>query len=129
MKLSSPRADPDLTARLRDARIVAVVTVEDPASVLPLARALVTGGIRAVELALRTDAALAALRAFRSAAPEMLLGAGTVLATEQAEPAKALSFAVAASCLAHSIPGDFNFCTRAEVEALVAGGNGAGVSR
>ena len=46
-----------------------------------------------------------------------------------ADPQTALDFAVAASCLAHSIPGDFNFCTRAEVEALMAGGTGGAVDR
>ncbi len=46
-----------------------------------------------------------------------------------AEPQTAISFAVAASCLAHSIPGDFNFCTRSEVEALMAGGTGGAVAR
>lgn len=40
---------------------------------------------------------------------------------EFAEPQKALDFAVAASCLAHSIKGDFNFVNRAEVEALMGG--------
>ncbi|MEM0913290.1 MAG: sugar kinase [Planctomycetota bacterium] len=40
---------------------------------------------------------------------------------ELAEPATAVRFAVAASCLAHSIQGDFNFATRAEVEALMNG--------
>ncbi len=48
---------------------------------------------------------------------------------ELAEPDTALRFAVAASCLAHSIKGDFNFCTRAEVEALMGGSNGGGLSR
>jgi len=38
-----------------------------------------------------------------------------------ADEAKALEFAVAASCLKHSIPGDFNLATRAEIEALVGG--------
>lgn len=42
-----------------------------------------------------------------------------------AEPARALAFATAASCLAHSIPGDFFHGSRAEVEALM-GGDGAG---
>jgi 2-dehydro-3-deoxygluconokinase len=36
-------------------------------------------------------------------------------------PRDALDFAVAASCLAHSISGDFNFCNREEIEALMAG--------
>lgn len=40
---------------------------------------------------------------------------------EYAKPAEAIRFAVAASCLAHSIEGDFNFITRSEVEKLMAG--------
>lgn len=48
---------------------------------------------------------------------------------ELAEPQRALQFATAASCLAHSIMGDFNFCTRAEVEALMAGHNGSVLAR
>lgn len=48
---------------------------------------------------------------------------------ELAAPETALRFAVAASCLAHSIKGDFNFCTRSEVEHLMAGSNGGAVSR
>jgi len=50
--------------------------------------------------------------------------AGLVFAlntTELASPATAIRFAVAASCLAHSIEGDFNFSSRAEVEALMGG--------
>ncbi len=48
---------------------------------------------------------------------------------ELAAPETAIGFAAAASCLAHSIQGDFNYVTRAEVEALQRGGNGGGVSR
>lgn len=48
---------------------------------------------------------------------------------ELAAPETAIGFAAAASCLAHSIHGDFNYVTRAEVEALQRGGNGGGVSR
>lgn len=48
---------------------------------------------------------------------------------ELAAPETAIGFAAAASCLAHSIHGDFNYVTRAEVEALRRGGNGGGVSR
>ncbi len=44
---------------------------------------------------------------------------------ELGEPARAIAFATAAGCLAHSIKGDFFYCTRAEVEGL-ADGNGAG---
>ena len=78
-----------LAARLGRARIVAVVTVDDVASAAPLAASLTAGGITAVELALRTPAALAALREFRASAPGVLLGAGTVLLPEQADGARA----------------------------------------
>lgn len=44
-------------------------------------------------------------------------------------PPQAIAFATAASCLAHSIQGDFNFSTRAEVEALMAGENSGRVRR
>ncbi len=48
---------------------------------------------------------------------------------ELSEPQQAIAFATAASCLAHSIQGDFNFSTRAEVEALMAGENSGRVRR
>lgn len=48
---------------------------------------------------------------------------------ELAESQKAVSFAVAASCLAHSVEGDFNFCGRAEVEALMKGSASGRVQR
>lgn len=45
------------------------------------------------------------------------------------DPQTALSFATAAGCLAHSIEGDFNYVTRAEIEELMAGTNGGRVKR
>jgi 2-dehydro-3-deoxygluconokinase len=48
---------------------------------------------------------------------------------ELAAPQRAVEFAVAASCLAHSIEGDFNFSTRGEVEALLRGAAGGAVNR
>lgn len=44
-------------------------------------------------------------------------------------PEKALSFAVAASCLAHSIEGDFNYCSREEIETLMSGDTAGRVRR
>jgi 2-dehydro-3-deoxyphosphogluconate aldolase / (4S)-4-hydroxy-2-oxoglutarate aldolase len=77
-----------LYQRLGEARIVAVVTIERASDAAPLGAALMKGGIRAVELTLRTPAALDALRTMRAAAPELLLGAGTVLSPGQADAAK-----------------------------------------
>lgn len=74
---------PLLAERLFASRLVAVITVEDPADAVPLARALVDGGIRAVELAWRSAATLEALAGIRRVAPELLLGIGTLLSSEQ----------------------------------------------
>jgi 2-dehydro-3-deoxygluconokinase len=52
-----------------------------------------------------------------------------MLTPELAAPAEAVAFAAAASCLAHSIVGDFNFTTRAEVEALMHGSGSGRVVR
>lgn len=48
---------------------------------------------------------------------------------ELSEPRTALNYAVAASCLKHSIKGDFNYATRAEIEALMKGGGSGRVQR
>jgi 2-dehydro-3-deoxyphosphogluconate aldolase/(4S)-4-hydroxy-2-oxoglutarate aldolase len=61
------------------APVVPVITIEDAAHAVPLARALTRGGLRAVEITLRTPAALEAARAIRAEVPEAIVGIGTVL--------------------------------------------------
>jgi 2-dehydro-3-deoxyphosphogluconate aldolase/(4S)-4-hydroxy-2-oxoglutarate aldolase len=68
-----------IAAILDAAPVIPVVTVNDARRAVPLALALARGGIRAIEMTLRTPAALDAIRAIASEAPETLLGAGTVL--------------------------------------------------
>lgn len=63
--------------------VIAVVTIDDSAHAVPLARALLNGGIGAIELTLRTPAAFDALAAIRQECPEMCAGLGTVLTPEQ----------------------------------------------
>lgn len=62
----------------RLAPVVPVLIVEDTAHAAPLARALVAGGLKALEVTLRTPAALYAIRAMTDAAPEAVIGAGTL---------------------------------------------------
>jgi 2-dehydro-3-deoxyphosphogluconate aldolase/(4S)-4-hydroxy-2-oxoglutarate aldolase len=64
---------------LRAARLVAVLTIEDADRAVPLARALVAGGVRTLEITLRTKAGAAAAAAVRQAVPEAVVGIGTVL--------------------------------------------------
>jgi 2-dehydro-3-deoxyphosphogluconate aldolase/(4S)-4-hydroxy-2-oxoglutarate aldolase len=60
-------------------RVIPVVQLDDAADAVPMARALLAGGIRTVEITLRTSAALAAIRAAADQVPEMVVGAGTLL--------------------------------------------------
>ncbi|MFE1255425.1 bifunctional 4-hydroxy-2-oxoglutarate aldolase/2-dehydro-3-deoxy-phosphogluconate aldolase [Streptomyces fungicidicus] len=71
------------------APVVPVVVVEDAADAVPLARALVAGGLPAIEVTLRTPAALDAIRAIAGEVPDAVVGAGTVIAPEQAGEAVA----------------------------------------
>ncbi|TGA86617.1 bifunctional 4-hydroxy-2-oxoglutarate aldolase/2-dehydro-3-deoxy-phosphogluconate aldolase [Streptomyces sp. MZ04] len=61
------------------APVVPVVVVEDLADAVPLARALVAGGLPAIEVTLRTPAALDAIRAIAAEVPDAVVGAGTVI--------------------------------------------------
>ncbi len=58
--------------------IIPVTVIEDAATAVPLARALVAGGLSALEVTLRTPAALAAIEAIASEVPEAAVGAGTL---------------------------------------------------
>ena len=59
--------------------VMPVVVVDDLADAVPLARALVAGGLPAIELTLRTPVALDAIRAIADEVPEILVGAGTIV--------------------------------------------------
>lgn len=69
--------------RISNSGVIAVLVVDEAASVVPLARALIACGINVMELTLRTDAAVAALRLVKQEVPEMLAGVGTVLSPGQ----------------------------------------------
>lgn len=67
--------------------IVPVVAIEDASKAVPLAKALVAGGLPTAEITFRTAAAEDAMRAITAEVPEMLVGAGTVLTPEQLDRA------------------------------------------
>lgn len=64
------------------APVIPVVVVEDIADAVPLARALVAGGLPAIEVTLRTPAALDAIRAIAAQVPDAVVGAGTVISAQ-----------------------------------------------
>ncbi|AOP46142.1 bifunctional 4-hydroxy-2-oxoglutarate aldolase/2-dehydro-3-deoxy-phosphogluconate aldolase [Streptomyces lydicus] len=71
------------------APVIPVVVLDDAADAVPLARALVAGGLPAIEVTLRTPAAPAAIRAIAEEVPEAVVGAGTVLTPEHVDAAGA----------------------------------------
>ena len=59
--------------------VIPVLTINDVAQAVPLARALKAGGLRVLEITLRTPAALASVEAIRGAVPEAIVGVGTLM--------------------------------------------------
>ncbi|MBB37075.1 MAG: keto-deoxy-phosphogluconate aldolase [Hirschia sp.] len=70
---------------LAQASVIPVLEVVSLSDAAPLARALADGGLRVVELTLRTDCALEAVAEMKSAAPELIVGMGTLRQAEDAE--------------------------------------------
>jgi 2-dehydro-3-deoxyphosphogluconate aldolase/(4S)-4-hydroxy-2-oxoglutarate aldolase len=87
----------DIVEVLGGAGIIPVIVIENEADAVPLARALVGGGLPVLEVTFRTKAAAAAIAAIRREVPDAVVGAGTVLTVEQLRAAKA---AGAAFCVA-----------------------------
>jgi len=85
----------DLARQISDAGVIAVLEIEEVKHAVPVARALLKGGVSAIELTLRTPAAMDAARAIVSEVPEILLGLGTVLNPGQVKEAAAVGVAFA----------------------------------
>jgi 2-dehydro-3-deoxyphosphogluconate aldolase/(4S)-4-hydroxy-2-oxoglutarate aldolase len=72
---------------MNDAPVIPVIVLSDVAHAVPLARALVAGGIRMLEVTLRTPVALACIEAIAREVPEAVVGAGTVRSAADAQAA------------------------------------------
>ncbi|MGV9286127.1 bifunctional 4-hydroxy-2-oxoglutarate aldolase/2-dehydro-3-deoxy-phosphogluconate aldolase [Streptomyces sp. NPDC003719] len=79
---ASPSASPAGSV-LDLAPVVPVVVLDDLADAVPLARALVAGGLPAIEVTLRTPVAVEAIRAIAEEVPDAVVGAGTLITPEQ----------------------------------------------
>jgi len=93
-----------MTKRFEDllgtTRIVPVITVQDAASAVPLAQALVAGGLPVLEVTLRTPAGLESVQRIAEAVPEAVIGAGTVTTPQQLRDARSAGaeFIVSPGC-------------------------------
>lgn len=87
-------------ALLALAPVIPVITIERAADAVPLAQALVRGGLRAIEITLRTDAAVDAAKAIIADVPEAIVGLGTVLTPADLDRATEIgaAFAISPGC-------------------------------
>ncbi len=77
----------DMIKELYSIGLIPVIKIENPDDAVPLAKALIDGGLPAAEITFRTKCAAEAIKNITDAFPEMLVGAGTVLTTEQVDAA------------------------------------------
>ena len=113
-------------------RVLPVIVIDDPDDALPLARALIDGGLPCAEVTLRTSRAVEALRRIAGELPDMLVGAGTVLTPAQAAEARGAGarFVVAPGfnarmvefCQSVDLPVFPGVCTPTEIEMALGAG-------
>ena len=106
--------------------LVPVVKIDDAEKAVPLAKAMIDGGIPCAEVTFRTAAAEEAIRKMSEAFPEMMIGAGTVINPELAEKAvnagakfivsPGLNPATVEWCLERNIPVVPGVCTPSDIE-------------
>ena len=120
--------------KLHELGIVPVVVIDDAKDAVPLAKALIEGGLPCAEVTFRTAAAADAIKAIADNFPDMLVGAGTVLTTEQVDKAVAAGAKFIVSpgtnpkvvkyCVEKNIPITPGTCNPSDVEqALECGVN------
>ena len=78
----------NILAVMRVGPVIPVLVIEDLAQAVPLAQALVAGGVRVLEVTLRTPVALAAIRAMADEVPEAIVGVGTLTRPEDFSEAR-----------------------------------------
>ena len=77
----------NIREQIKRCGLVPVIALQDAKDAVPLARALLAGGINVAEVTFRTDAAEASIKRIADEVPEMLVGAGTVLNLDQCKAA------------------------------------------
>ncbi|MDD3926974.1 MAG: bifunctional 4-hydroxy-2-oxoglutarate aldolase/2-dehydro-3-deoxy-phosphogluconate aldolase [bacterium] len=122
----------ELLEELHRSRVIAVLMVDNVCDAVPLARALLDGGINIIELTLRTPIAIEALIEIRRKVPEMIVGIGTILTVEQLVAVKTAGAAfgvapgfnprVVTKAQEISFPFAPGICTPSDIEAALERG-------
>ncbi len=122
----------NIAAKIDNSKIIAVLEIADPKDALPTIDALLAGGVDTIELALRTEGALEAIKIIKAERPQITLGVGTVITTEQIDQIAKLNvdFAVAPGCnptimkaaMESGVPFAPGIATPSDIEAALACG-------
>ena len=117
---------------MQDAPVIPVIVLNDVAHAVPMARALVAGGVRMLEVTLRTPQALACMEAIARDVPEAVVGAGTVRSKSDAQAAAnagarfavspGYTSAVGSACKGLNLPLLPGVATSSEIMAALADG-------
>ena len=117
----------ELRSTLRKASVIAVLVIDNADDAVPVANALLRGGINVIELALRTQASLDALGRIKAEVPDIITGIGTILTEEQVKTVKAkgapfgvspgLNLSVVAAAQQAGLPFAPGIMTPSELEA------------
>lgn len=99
-QISQRAMSPEIIKKIDDSGIIAVLIIDELKHAVPVAKALLKGGVTAIELTLRTPVTMEAAKAIKKEVPEILLGFGTVLTIEQVKAVADLGadFAVSPGC-------------------------------
>ena len=91
---------PEIIKKFNETKVIAVLVIDELKDAVPLAQALLAGGVDTIELTLRTPVAMDAAQAIKQEVPEMLIGLGTVISVDQVKAAAktGIDFAVAPGC-------------------------------
>jgi 2-dehydro-3-deoxyphosphogluconate aldolase/(4S)-4-hydroxy-2-oxoglutarate aldolase len=88
--MTTPAKQETLATLFREAKVIPVLTIERREDAVPLARALVDGGVQTLEVTLRTPVAIEAAKAIMAEVPEAIVGIGTILNGDDLACAEAL---------------------------------------
>ena len=119
----------DVLERVKEVKILPVIKIDNAKDAVPLAKALIDGGLPAAEVTFRTAAAEESIKAICKEFPDMLVGAGSLTSVEQAKAAQAAGAqffvsagfhrGVAEYAVANNIPYFPGVCTPSEIMWLV----------
>ena len=116
MKVADGTKSRDVLATMEKAGIIPVVVIQDPSKAAQLGRTILDSGLSLIEITMRTERALEAIRVLRKELPELLIGAGTVFSVPVAK--KVLSAGARFIVSPHFDPEIVTYCARKDIVSV-----------